>query len=110
MAGKTIVIGCKLPNGIVLFHPMNRDNAVEIQGINKSLIKGATYMTTTVDADFWADWKAAHTDFQPYKSQAIFEAGGLREADDKAKELSSVKTGFEPVKKDDLNVKPADSK
>jgi hypothetical protein len=108
MAGKTIIIGCKLPNGIVLFHPQDRSIAVEIQGLNKSKIIGATHMTTIVDGAFWDDWKAVHKDFQPFISNAIFEASGPREADDKAKELVGVKTGFEPLKKDDLNVKPAE--
>lgn len=108
MAGKTIVIGCKLPNGIVLFHPMDRSKFVEIQGLNRSKVIGATYMTTLVDGDFWNDWKAVHTDFQPFTSQAIFEASGLREAEDKARELVGVKTGLEPLKKTDLNVTPAD--
>lgn len=108
--GKFVAIGCKLPNGIVLFHPLDRNVAVEIAGLNKSRIIGATHMTTPVDAEFWADWKAAHTDFQPLLSNAIFEAASEREANDKAKELVNVKTGFEPLNKTDFNVVPADTK
>lgn len=107
--GKTIVIGCKLPNGIVLFHPQDVDRAkgVEILGLNKSQVKGATYMTTVVDGDFWNDWKAFHKDFEPLKSNAIFEASGMREAEDKGKELAKEKTGFEPMPKEDDKIKAA---
>lgn len=107
--GKVIVIGCKLPNGIVLFHPLDRKQFVEINGMNESKIIGATYATTLVDGDFWNDWKAIHKeDFMPLKSNAIFEASSPRELEDKAKELVGVKTGFEPMSKTDLNVTPAD--
>lgn len=107
MAKATVLIGCKLPHGLVL---RLKDTKVTIDGMNKSKIVGATHITTEVDAEFWTAWKAAHKDFQPLKSLSIFEATGVRDAEDKAKELEKKKTGFEPLKKDAGGVKPADAK
>jgi hypothetical protein len=96
---KTILIGCRLPNGLVLQVGKN-PNRVTIDGVNKSNIIGANFMTTEVDESFWLAWKAENSDFKPLKSGAIFEASSPREATDKAKELKGEKTGFEQIDKD----------
>ena len=93
---ESIIIGCRLPHGITLSHPKNPKQLVTLNGLNKSLIIGATHATTEVDSSFWAAWKAATTDFTPYKSNAIFEASSVKDANALAKELAKEKTGFEP--------------
>lgn len=102
-----VTVGCKLPNGIVLEHPENPNNQVQIQGLNKSQIIGASYVSTPVDEDFWNAWIAVHADFPAVKSGAIFVAKNNTEAKAVAKELESEKTGLEPVNPDSLGVKPA---
>lgn len=87
MADK-VVIGCKLPNGIILDHggktvelrgsriPLNEDGSP----VSNRLIIGG-YGTTEVDKDFWDAWKTANCPknkmeswFAPMRSGAIFEA------------------------------------
>lgn len=110
MAAKTVVIGCRLPHGLVIHHPMKPSEKVTLKGENEAVIKGVGYATTEVDADFWADWKLAHKDFAPLVSGAIFEAKSEAEAKAVAKELKAEKTGFEGMSQDGAGIKPADNK
>lgn len=92
---KSVTIGCKLPHGIVLEHPMNPMVKVTIQGINKSLVIGSNFITTEVDADFWDMWISVHSEFPAVKSGAIFVAKNEQDARAMAAERKSEKTGFE---------------
>lgn len=109
----TILIGCRLPNGLVLRHPdpARKDKTITLRGANeaqvKSVVIGQTYVTTSVDADFWESWKKAYSDYGPLKSGAIFEARSDNEATAKARELSKEKTGFEAMPKEAMGVKEA---
>jgi len=103
-----VVIGCKLPHGLILDHPLDPSKKVEINGLNRSLIIGATYATTEVDGEFWEQWKTVHKDFPAIKSGAIFEAGNAAEAAAVAKELEGEKTGFEPMEQNADGVKAVD--
>lgn len=106
---ETIIIGCRLPNGIVLSHPKNPKLLVTLNGSNKSLVIGADYATTEVDASFWTAWKLANKEMTVYTSNAIFEATSVKNAADTAKELAKEKTGFEPMTHGDMEnmgVKP----
>jgi len=107
MADK-IIVGCKLPHGIILHHPDNQAKTVELAGKNKALIIGSDHATTEVDADFWDQWISAHKDFAPVKSGAIFAAKNPASAASMAKEFKDRKTGFEPIKQNAHGVKPAD--
>ena len=104
---KQIIIGCRLPHGIILRHPKDPAAEVELGGVNKSAIIGADHYTTPVDAEFWEAWKAAHGEFAPLKSGAIFEAKTESEAKAVAKELADEKTGFEKMPTDDAGLKKA---
>lgn len=104
-----ILIGCRLPNGLIISHPVTK-LTVKLEGKFASKIVGATHSTTEVDADFWETWKKAYSDYQPLKSGAIFEARSETEASAKAKELRKEKTGFEPMEKDAAGVKAAEKK
>lgn len=110
MAKETVLIGCRLPHGLTIKHP-NSDRkgaTAKINGMNQSVIKGATYTTTSVDAELWAAWKAAYPDYTPLRTGAIFEARTEDEAKFKGKELAKEKTGLEPLKQEDHGVKIAD--
>lgn len=105
---KTVIICCKLPNGIILDHPLDPAQKVELRGLNATTIIGADYATTEVDGDFWETWKTVHKEFGPMKSGAIFEAKSNEEAKAKAKEKAKEKTGFEAMPQEAQGVKPAD--
>jgi hypothetical protein len=103
-----VTIGCKLPNGIVLELP-DKDKkivTVTLEGPNGSKIIGATHGETSVDADFWNGWKAAHKDFVPFKSGAIFQAKTSKDAAAKAKDTPN--TGLEPLPQKAMGVEPAE--
>ncbi len=52
MATKSIVyVGCRLPHGIILDHPLDASKKCTLQGLNKSTIIGATYKTNEVESD-----------------------------------------------------------
>jgi hypothetical protein len=85
MAKETILIGCRLPNGLVLHHPKNRNLTVKLAGTYETKLESGLfvpprpYTLTPVDAEFWAEWKAAYVGFPKAKDTA--------------------KTGFEPMSK-----------
>lgn len=105
MAKETILIGCRLPNGLLLQHPKNRELTVKLSGTYEAKTEGGLYVpprmfsTTPVDAEFWAEWKAAYAGFPPLKNRAVFEARSTDEATQKAKDVQKEKTGFEGMSK-----------
>ena len=105
---KIVVVGCKLPHGIILEHPMQPEVKVELNGLNKTVIIGADHATTEVDADFFEQWAAVNKEFPAVKSGAIFVAKNLVEVQAIAKENKDRKTGFERMEQKALGVKPAD--
>jgi len=54
---KVIVVGCKLPHGITLEHPMNAAQKVELKGVNSTQIIGAEYATTKSTPTFGRNGK-----------------------------------------------------
>ena len=103
-----IVVGCKLPHGIIIEHPADQSKTAEINGKNKSLIVGAEYATTEIDGDLWDAWIAKNKDFPALASGAIFVAKSVADASAMAKEFKGRKTGFEAMNPDAMGVKPAD--
>ena len=103
----SVTIGCKLPHGIILDHPLDPDKKVELKGKNGSMIVGAPYGTTEVDGEFWETWKTVHKDFPALRSGAIFEAANASELTAVAAELEGESTGFEPMAQNAQGVKPA---
>lgn len=108
MAAKTVIVGCRLPHGLILDHPLDPSKKVELAGLNKTRIIGAEYATTEVDGEFWEQWKTVHKDFPALQSGAIFEAKNDADAAAKVKELEDEATGFEPMAQNAQGVKPAD--
>lgn len=100
MAAKIVVVGCKLPHGITIEHPMDPSKTVELKGKNKALIIGAEYGTTEVDGDFFEQWAAVNKEFPAVKSGAIFVAKTATEAATIAAEFKDRKTGFEAMRTD----------
>lgn len=119
MATTQVVIGSKLPLGLVIKHPLNPEHKATIRGLNSSKIIGSTFVTTEIDQDLWEAWKAIHhikdRPFRPIASGAIFEAKNEASAKSIAVEYSKRRTGLEPMKADGKDsrasgVKPADKK
>jgi hypothetical protein len=104
MADK-VIIGCKLPNGIIL---EAGDKKQVVKGLNSIVIIGATHATTEVDAEFYAAWLEEHKDFPAVKSGALFVARTIDAVKEIAKDREEDKTGFEPMSQDALGVKSAD--
>lgn len=96
----TVLIACKLPNGLIIEHPKNPDVKVELNGKNKIIIVGAEYGLTTVDAEFATAWFAANAEFAPVKSCAIFMAESQSDIVSMGAELAEVETGFEGMRTD----------
>ena len=67
MPRETILIGCKLPHGLLLHDPRDRENTlpVALLGAKDEKEKGSGYGLTAVDAEFWTIWKAAYMDYTP---------------------------------------------
>ena len=92
----TVLIGCKLPHGIVLKGSAGQD--IKLNGVNTSLVAGG-FGITHVEENEAAYLFAVYEDFAPVKSQAIFTHETAKVADLKAlaADLSSVPTGFEGI-------------
>jgi len=95
-----VIIGCRLPNGIVLEHPANPLKKVELSGMNKVTIIGAGFAQNDVDADFWEAWISANGKFPAVKNGSIFVAKSSDDAMAKARDMKKEKTGFEPMAQD----------
>lgn len=100
MAANMLVVGSRLPHGLILEHPADPKNTVEILGKNKTQIIGAEYMTTRVDAEFMNAWLAANKEFGAVKSGALFVVKSENDAVAAAKEVAEQETGFEPMRTD----------
>ena len=98
-SGKTVVVGCKLPHGLIINHPLDPSRKVTLNGPNSSRIVGAQYGMTEVDQDFWETWITLNSKFPAVLSNAIFEASSRQNLEAVAKELENQKTGFEPMPK-----------
>jgi hypothetical protein len=114
-----IIIGSRLPHGLVLTHPQRPAEKVTIKGLNSINTKNAKtglwsgasdfYTTTEIDADFWAAWKLTNAkNFKPLESGAIWEAPNITIAQGKAREVKKERTGFEPADPAKYGVKTAE--
>ena len=98
---KTILIGSRLPYGLLLDHPTN-NTRFEVKGLNSTPIV-VSYVTTEIPEAFYAEWKASVGDkFAPLVSGAIFVATNAADALAISKEVEKEKTGFEKVSQGEL--------
>lgn len=101
----TVIIGCRLPSGIILDLGDPTKPSVELNGQRQAqenspivILSNDLYGTTEVDTEFWEAFKArVGAEFAPLKSGAIFEAKNEKEAKAKAKDLKEAPTGHEPL-------------
>ncbi len=105
------VIGCRLPNGLLISpDPMDRTKRIMINGMNKSIIEGAKFTTTIVDANMWDSFVSQNKNYAPLKNGALFEAKDAKDAEAKALDFITLKTGFEGMSKVAKDIKPASDK
>lgn len=113
---KTILIGCRLPNGIEIeaVDASGKMQKVTLLGQNSAqarspiiILSPDDYGLTEVDEAFWAAWKKDFAEFPPLLNGAIFEAKDEKEAKAKHKELKDEKTGLEGVSQTDKNIEQA---
>ena len=119
MSGRTVSIGCKLPNGLIIrFEKFDNEsksyqtiNDIELQGANSSKIIGGYGLTDGVDADLFAEWLRMHKDDEIVRLGIVFQQTTPQRAADAAKERAGVKTGFEPIDPDKpgRQIEPADT-
>lgn len=107
-APSKVLVGCRLPHGLIIEHPTNPEQKVELKGRNKSRIVGAPYCTTEVDGELWQAWKMFHGKHPAVASGAIFEAKDSDSLEAAAKDVEKEKTGFEQMPQEAAGVKPAD--
>ncbi|ELY4201963.1 hypothetical protein ACLF30_000242 [Cronobacter sakazakii] len=94
---ETIVVGCKLPNGLVV----EQDGyTVTLNGSNSSNVVGGYGLTEGVDKDAFEKWLEVHKN-QPYvKNELVFAQAKANSAQSKATENASIKSGLEGLPQD----------
>ncbi len=94
---EVVVVGCKLPNGIVLEQDGYR---VILNGANSANIVGGYGLTEGVDKDAFEKWIKTHADQAYVKNELVFAQAKTNSAESKAKENASVKSGLEGLPQD----------
>jgi hypothetical protein len=122
-ARKTVMVGCKLPNGLHLqlrkkiadapaggigtvFQPVG--DRVTLNGRNSSKVIGG-YGLTEVDADFMAEWMKQNEGFAPVVKNMIFIQPTPDRASDQATEQAAVPGASEPMSQTAPGIQPADA-
>ncbi len=94
---ETIVVGCKLPNGLVV----EQDGYnVTLNGANSSNVVGGYGLTEGVDKDAFEKWLEVHKNQLYVKNELVFAQSKANSAQSKANENASVKTGLEGLPQD----------
>ncbi|EMC4337225.1 hypothetical protein VEL91_002649 [Cronobacter sakazakii] len=94
---ETIVVGCKLPNGLVV---EQEGYTVTLNGANSSNVVGGYGLTEGVDKGAFEKWLEVHKN-QPYvKNELVFAQAKANSAQSKATENASVKSGLEGLPQD----------
>ena len=115
---EVVVVGCKLPNGLLLSVD---GKTIRINGrarynmpspTRKSLNTDVEYADglTTVDKAFWDKWLADHKEYTPVMKGHVYASGNRNDAVAKAKDTEENLTGLEPLDptKPTANIEPTD--
>lgn len=102
MSGKTVVVGCKIPNGVKI---RGAGKEFTLNGANQSNVIGGYGITENVPADIVEDYMRAHAKSPAVVNELIFVQKDVRSARDAANERKAQKTGFEKIKAEDAGVK-----
>ena len=102
MSGKTVVIGCKIPNGVKI---RGAGKEFTLRGANQANVIGGYGITEDVPVEIWEDYAKAHAKSPAIVNELIFAQKDARSARDAANERKAQKTGFEKIKAEDAGVK-----
>jgi hypothetical protein len=94
-----VVVGCKLPNGLIMELGKPGDDAytqVRLRGMNDSNIVGG-YGLTEVSKEFWDAWFRKNKNLTFVKKGFVFSHADMASARDVAKERALELTGLEPL-------------
>ena len=100
---ETVTVACKLPAGIHLDLPGKR---VTLRGIAVPygeppvIVPGGYALTPDVDADFMTKWLELYSTMDIVVKQILYVMPKSSEARSRAKELTEIKTGLEPINPD----------
>lgn len=97
---KTVTVGCKLPNGLIL--ELN-GQTVEINGSTSSRVIGGHGITYDVDADFFNAWLEAYADRAMVRNGFIFAHDKAADTKAEAVDKEDNATGLEAVDPDAPN-------
>lgn len=91
----TVIIGCKLPNGIFM---QVGETRVRINGWNNNDIAGLSHgITREVPADLWEAWSKEHAESKLITNGIVFAEESEKRAKDKAKDQKDAKSGHEQL-------------
>lgn len=97
MTGDTVIVGCKLPCGLMI---TLGGKTVELAGARESNVIGGFGLTYGVDADFFQAWKKTYAELDVVKKELVFAYGDERSTRDMAKEREKERTGLEALNPD----------
>lgn len=97
---KTVTVGCKLPNGLIL--ELN-GQTVEVNGSTSSRVIGGHGITYDVDAEFFDAWMEAYADRAMVRNGFIFAHDKAADTKAEAAEKENNATGLEAVDPDAPN-------
>lgn len=98
--GNTVVVGCKLPNGLIIEVGSPGADGYwrqQLKGSNDSRVIGGFGITEGVDEANFATWLKKHAFMPAVKNSLIFVHSTVESARDIALERKDVKHGFEPM-------------
>lgn len=103
----TVVVGCKLPNGMIceVGRPGDDNHRhVRLNGSNANVVVGADgkpvvggYGLTTVSKQFWDEWLKTHKRLDFVRNGFVFVHNDMASARDHAHDLAGKRNGFEAV-------------
>lgn len=94
----TIVVGCKLPHGLILSVTGAPD--VELNGTNSANIIGGYGLTEGVDGALFAQWLTVNHQHPAVVNGLIFAQASVADAKAQAKDGANIKNGFEGINPD----------
>lgn len=94
---ETIVLGCKLPHGIILELPNRKGKRYTLRGTNAARIVGGYGITPGIPKSFWDEWLTLNGDHPAVRNGSVFPEKNVERAEAKAKEMRRVRTGLEPI-------------
>jgi hypothetical protein len=129
-SGQHVLVGCKLPHGMILelLAPADKENFMQARNAGKQItLKGACslynqtekksraafdYAITAVDKSFWDEWYPKNKDREFMRNGLVFVTDGANaqsRAEGIAKERHDVRTGLEPLaQENDARMKRAE--